>query len=97
MLWTLAVLTYGVGDLATTIVGLRYDELEEGNSGARLLLGDPPSAVRFGLFKAALFGFCYAGYVALGGFEFRVLFPAAISAVGIYAVVNNVRAIVAVR
>ncbi|RQH01265.1 hypothetical protein [Natrarchaeobius oligotrophus] len=96
-LWALAVLSYGIGDLVTTVVGLRYDELEEAHSGARAVLGDPPSAVRFGLFKLVLFGCFSAGYVLLEGTRLRLAIPAGISAVGLYAVATNVRAILAVR
>lgn len=96
-LWLLAVAAYGVGDLVTTMVGLRDPALEEGQAGAGLILGEPPSWWRFGCFKLVLLAVCYTGYVALEGTRARLLVPAGIALVGVYAVTNNVHAILAVR
>ncbi|ELY93397.1 hypothetical protein C483_05508 [Natrialba hulunbeirensis JCM 10989] len=103
-LWLAAVLTYGVGDLVTTAVGLRHAQIEEGMPFARRLLGEPPSAwgvVRFGLFKVALFVGFYLGAVAMTrtapGTRVDLLVPVAITVVGVAAVGNNVRVIRQVR
>ncbi|THE64609.1 hypothetical protein D8Y22_12175 [Salinadaptatus halalkaliphilus] len=96
-LWLLAVAAYGVGDLVTTMVGLRSPDLEEGQAGAQLILGEPPSWWRFSCFKLVFLAVCYAGYVALEGTRARLLVPAGIALVGLYAVFNNVRVMVAVR
>ncbi|WP_049921277.1 hypothetical protein [Halopiger djelfimassiliensis] len=97
LLWALAVLWYGVGDLVSTHAGLEYDGLEEGQPLVRAILGDPPSTWRFGLFKAGLLGVCYVGYAALEGYRIRFLVPAGLAAVGVAAVSNNVRAILEAR
>ncbi|MEY7851198.1 hypothetical protein AB7C87_18585 [Natrarchaeobius sp. A-rgal3] len=91
ILWALAVLLYGVGDLVTTMVGLGRDGVVEGNAGARFVLGDPPSWVRFAVFKAVLLSGCYGGYLLLEGYRIRPAIPAGIAAIGLYAVVTNVR------
>ncbi|ELY96585.1 hypothetical protein C482_15703 [Natrialba chahannaoensis JCM 10990] len=104
MLWLVAVLTYGVGDLVTTAVGLRCAQIEEGMPVARRLLGDPPSAwgvARFGLFKAVLFTVFYLGAVAVARFapgtRVDLLVPVVITVVGVAAVGNNVRVIRQIR
>ncbi|ADD04446.1 uncharacterized protein Nmag_0862 [Natrialba magadii ATCC 43099] len=103
-LWLAAVLTYGIGDLVTTAVGLRHTQIEEGMPFARQLLGEPPSAwgvVRFGLFKIVLFAAFYLGAVAMARFapgtRVDLLVPLAITVVGVAAVGNNVRVIRQVR
>ncbi|MWV40397.1 hypothetical protein GRS80_11715 [Natrialba sp. INN-245] len=95
ILWTLAVVLYGVGDLVTTMIGLGRDGVVEGNAGARFVLGDPPSWVRFGVFKAVLLFACYGGYFLLEGYLIRFAVPAGIAAIGLYAVVINVRVLTA--
>ncbi|OVE85766.1 hypothetical protein [Natronolimnobius baerhuensis] len=97
VLWALAIGFYGVGDLVTTLRGLEYDDLEEGQQIPRTILGEPPSAVRFGLFKAVILGVFYAGSLAVPDPRIRLLIPAGIAMVGAYAVFNNLRAIWSVR
>ncbi|NGM67686.1 hypothetical protein G6M89_01450 [Natronolimnobius sp. AArcel1] len=97
VLWALAIGLYGIGDLVTTLRGLRYDDLEEGQSIPRAVLGKPPSAVRFGLFKAMILGIFYAGYLTVPDARVRLLIPAGIAIIGSYTVYNNVRAIRSVQ
>ncbi|RKD97966.1 hypothetical protein [Halopiger aswanensis] len=97
VLWLLAVLFYGVGDLVTTIVGTRTDGLEEGQPLTRAIFGEQPSALRFGLFKVGILLVFYGGSLLLPDDRFRALVPAAILGVGIGVVVHNVRTILAVR
>ncbi|RQG90027.1 hypothetical protein EA462_08455 [Natrarchaeobius halalkaliphilus] len=91
LLWALAVLTYGFGDFLTTIRGLQRDGIEERQSGARIVLGEPPSMWRFGLFKGLLLTVFFVGYVLLEGYRFRIAIPAGIAVIGSYAVLNNGR------
>ncbi|APW98020.1 hypothetical protein CHINAEXTREME_09605 [Halobiforma lacisalsi AJ5] len=101
ILWLLAILLYGLGDLVTTAAGLRAG-LKEGQPFVRRLLGESPTAWRlglFGLYKAVLLGGFYLAYLALEGLEvrFRFAIPAGIAAIGSYAVATNVRTMLTAR
>ncbi|AEH37060.1 hypothetical protein [Halopiger xanaduensis] len=97
VLWLLAVLFYGVGDLVTTVVGTRTDGLEEGQPLTRAIFGEQPSALQFGLFKVGVLLAFYGVFLLLPDDRFRPLVPAAILGVGIGVVVHNIRAIRSVR
>lgn len=88
--WLFAVALFGVGDLATTTIGVNRAGLEERNPVLRRLLGPEPSLAGLGLVKIALFGIAYGGYLSLGDNPYRLLVPAGIAVVGFVVTVGNV-------
>jgi hypothetical protein len=91
--WIGVVLLYGIGDVVTTGAATRYPELEEGMVITRKLLGRNPSVVGLVLLKSLAIPLLYLGYSVLDGNPYRVIVPVAITALGAYAVLNNILAI----
>ncbi|CAI48353.1 uncharacterized protein NP_0524A [Natronomonas pharaonis DSM 2160] len=91
LLWALAVLLYGVGDLVTTVAGTRHEHVREAAPLTRRLFGPAPSAWRFGLFKLGLLGAFYAVTRTVVPPPYQPAVPAAIAVVGLVAVGNNLR------
>ena len=91
-LWVLAVLVFGVGDVITTTVGIRYFGLKETNPIVVRLVGPSPRVHETVAFKAVVLGLAFVVDVALDavvGFPASLLVPLLILAVGFWAVQSN--------
>lgn len=92
VLWGLAVLVFGIGDVVTTTVGIRYFGLKETNPVVVRLMGPRPTATETVAFKVVVLGLAgaiYLGIEALVGFPATLLVPLLILGVGIWAVQSN--------
>jgi hypothetical protein len=92
-LWVLAVLVFGVGDVITTTVGIRYFGLKETNPIVVRLVGPYPRIHETLAFKGAVLGLAVLVDIAIGavvGFPASILVPLVILAVGVWAVQSNV-------
>lgn len=95
--WLGAVLLYGLGDWATTVIATRYPGLEEGMTVTRGLLGPNPSAVGLGTLKSVVLSLSYLSWVLLESNPYRFVIPAGVAVLGAYATINNALAIRSVR
>lgn len=91
-LWGLALLVFGVGDVATTAVGIRYYDLRETNPIVVRILGRSPSLLGTVAFKVVVLG--VAGVVdrvigAVAGFPASIMVPFFILGIGFWAVHAN--------
>lgn len=93
VLWGLALLVYGVGDVVTTAVGIRYYDLRETNPLAVRLMGPSPSFAQTVTFKLAMLAVAAVadGVIsALVGFPGSILVPFLVLGIGVWAVQANV-------
>lgn len=92
LLWGLALLVFGVGDVVTTAVGIRYYDLKETNPLVVRLFGPSPSILGTVAYKA---GVLAVAWIADGllreliGFPASVLVPFFILGIGVWAVQAN--------
>jgi hypothetical protein len=61
--WLLAVVCYGVGDYATTVVATRKYAIIEANPVVRRLLSRQPGPIGFAILKIATLAVTFAGYL----------------------------------
>lgn len=94
LLWGLAVLFYGIGDAVFTFLGVQYENIEEASPVTRRLLGANPTIYGLLTLKIVSLVFLYSGYVLIEGNQYRDIVPVGLAVVGLYAVVNNGRAII---
>ncbi len=91
-LWGLALLVFGIGDVVTTAVGIRYYDLRETNPIVVRIMGRSPSLLGTVAFKVAVLG--VAGILdrilgAVAGFPASIMVPFFILGIGFWAVHAN--------
>lgn len=91
-LWGLALLVFGIGDVITTAVGIRYYGLRETNPLVVRILGPSPPLVGTVAFKVVVLG--AAAVVdrilgAIAGFPASIMVPFFILGIGFWAVHAN--------
>ncbi|PSQ43991.1 hypothetical protein BRD17_05005 [Halobacteriales archaeon SW_7_68_16] len=86
--WTVAVVTYGVGDAVTTAFAVKMPGIEEANPVLRSVLGPTPSLPGLLALKAGFFALAVAISLAIGRTA-AVGVPVGIVLVGVSAVVSN--------
>jgi len=93
VLWGFALLVFGVGDVITTTVGIRYFGLQETNPIVVRLVGRRPSVVQTVAFKAVVLVGALVVDRAVGalvGFPGSILVPLVVLGIGVWAVQSNV-------
>ncbi|WP_410765987.1 DUF5658 family protein [Haloferax sp. DFSO60] len=93
MLWGAAVLTYGVGDYLTTVVGVKMAGIQEGNPIVRLLSGGDPGPASFAVLKLISVGLFFAVYWLVKPAFARVAVPLALTLLGIVVTGKNLHVI----
>lgn len=89
------ILFYGIGDAVLTVLGVQHENVEEVSPVTRRLLGANPMVSGVLTPKTRSFVFLYGGYVGLKRNQYRNIVVVGPAVVGLYALVNNGRAIVA--
>lgn len=87
VLWILAFLFFGVGDTATTTIGLTIGSSSEANPFVASLIESYGIGVLVPL-KAALLGCCYLGWKRLP-IPYPVVIPAVLAVMGIVVTIWN--------
>lgn len=90
-LWATALLSFGVGDVATTHVGLKQSGIHEGNPAARGVLdaGGTPAMI---VVKVAVFLAAYAAYNQAPE-DHRIGIPMGLALLGVAVVYHNLATI----
>lgn len=91
-LWGLALVVFGIGDVVTTAVGVRYYGMRETNPIVVRFMGRSPSLLGTVAFKVAVLG--VAGVLdrvigAVAGFPASIMVPFFILGIGFWAVQAN--------
>lgn len=92
LLWGLALLVFGVGDVVTTAVGIRYYGLHETNPVVLRLLGPTPSLPGTVAFKIGVLGVAGVADVLIQrllGFPASIMVPFLVLGIGVWAVQAN--------
>ena len=95
--WAAAILLYGFGDGLLTYLGTRYENIEEGMTVTRRLLGANPSLRGLALLKIGSLGVFYIAYLLMKENQYRDLVPVGLAVLGVYAVTMNSYAIILER
>ena len=91
--WLLAVVCYGVGDYATTVVAVRRYAVIEANPVVRRLLSRQPGPIGFAALKLATLAVTFAGYLLIIDSPIAVGIPIAVAAIGVVVTLSNLFAI----
>jgi len=86
-LWVGALLTFGVGDVATTHIGLQQEGVEESHPLSEVVLGVGGSEAMVAV-KALAFGVAWVGYQRTPE-EYRAGIPLGLLLLGLFIVANN--------
>jgi len=92
--WLLAVLCYGVGDYATTVVAVRRYAVVEANPVVSRLLSRQPGPIGFAVLKGATLAVTFGGYLLIVDSPISVGIPIAVAAIGVVVTLSNLRAII---
>ena len=95
--WLLAVLCYGVGDYATTVVAVRRYAVVEANPVVSRLLSRQPGPIGFAVLKLATLAATFAGYLVIADSPIAVGIPIVVAAIGALVTLSNLRAIIRSR
>ncbi|MFC7204939.1 DUF5658 family protein [Haloferax namakaokahaiae] len=93
MLWGAAVLTYGLGDYVTTVIGVKMAGVQEGNPIVRLLSGGDPGPASFAVLKLVSVGLFFGVYWLFRPAFVRIFVPLALTLLGIAVTGKNVQVI----
>ncbi|AAY24941.1 ORF 15 [Haloarcula hispanica virus SH1] len=85
--WAVALLTFGIGDVATTHVGLQLDGVEEEHPLSEKVLGVGGTEAMIGV-KAVAFALAWVAYQRTPE-EYRAGIPIGLALLGVYIVANN--------
>lgn len=91
-LWIGALVVFGIGDLVTTVCGIRYFGLRETNPVVVRLAGPEPPIVASVVFKAVVLGIAGACYLAVKGAignPYAVSIPLVLLGIGTWATHAN--------
>jgi len=91
--WLLAVLCYGIGDYATTVVAVQRYAVVESNPVVSHLLSRQPGPIGFAALKLATLAATFAGYLVIADSPIAVGIPIAVAAIGVVVTLSNLRAI----
>mgnify|MGYP006432633891 FL=1 len=91
--WLLAVLCYGVGDYATTVLAVRRYAVVEANPVVSRLLSRQPGPIGFALLKGTMLAVTFGGYLLIADSPIAVGIPIAVAAIGLVVTVSNLLAI----
>lgn len=92
VLWTVAIVFYGIGDLVTTLAGTLFGHVLEVGPLPALLL-DHYSAAVFPVLKLSVFACCY-GFWVVTPRPYNLALPLALSVVGVLVTSWNIAVLV---